>query len=255
MLGLLKKLFPKRKKTIADYCKPKHLDTTREELSPCGRYRLQIDSFKTGKGTWNYTRGTVFNTETGEKIATVHRNYSHFVFSWVQQEDKTYLLTGESYQGHTVVDCQTGEVRSGDTDFGWCMASHLPSEDGKVIAVEGCYWGGPYEWRLYDFSDPSTVPLKQIEFDGYLDHFEGKWLDNHTFVNREYGNFCLETGIEQYELPWKEEKRLRDLAKEIGEDKVWRKEVIGERFVRFQDGKWFFEETITIPEDDEEEDD
>ena len=257
MLHILKKLFTrtKKKKTLADFCIPKNLDKSREVESPCGRYRLRIESFKTGKGTWNYTKGTIFSNKTKKQIAAVHRNYSGFTYSWVAQEDKVYLLTGEHYQGQTVVDCQTGEVwttNPKDTD-GWCWVSHEPSPNGKIIAVNGCYWACPYHWRFFDFSDPSVTPLPEIDCE-YLDHYEGDWLEDTVFVNRELGRFCPESGVEEYDLDYEECKRLRELAKEKGDEAVWRMECIGEKIARLVDGKFEVETTIEIPDDDEEDD-
>jgi hypothetical protein len=255
MLRLLKKLFTKKKKTTADLAIPKNLDTTRETESPCGRYRTRIDSFKTGSGTWNITRGTVLRNSDDQVIAVVHRNYSSFTHSWVGQGEKTYLLTGEHYQGQTVVDCETGEVSTTNPDEtdGWCWAEHKPSPNGKIVAVCGCYWGCPYHWQLFDFSNPTATPLPEIKCE-YLEHQDGEWIDNETFVNREFERYSKETGESEEDMGWEEYMRHQTLSKEIGEETTWTRKCIGEKFARLKNGAFEIEETIVLPDEDDEDD-
>jgi len=132
-----------------------------EEASPSGRYRLVVTPYQTTKGSWNYSRGEVFRTSDGEKVADVKRNYGSFWYVWIEDhaDGHDYLACGEDYQGQTFCQLDTGEVRSFLPDeafegFGFCWASARLLSDGKTLLVNGCYWAEPYEFRLYDVSSP-----------------------------------------------------------------------------------------------------
>lgn len=127
--------------------------------SPDGTHLLTIDQYRTGEGTWNYSRGLV---SCGERvIADVKRNYPAFPFSWVEAHDgKTYLYCGEDYQGQTFVDLATGERRdvlpkSAEKGWGFCWAAHHPGPKGsRYFAVTGCFWACSYEVWIFDITDP-----------------------------------------------------------------------------------------------------
>jgi hypothetical protein len=38
-----------------------------------------------------------------------------------------------------------------------------PSPDGLVLAVDGCYWACPYEIVFFDFANPASLPLPEID--------------------------------------------------------------------------------------------
>ena len=141
-------------------------ETEREISSPSGRYRLQVCRYGTKPGCWDYSRGEVFRVEDGQRVADVKRNYSSFWHLFVEDHKLTghdYLVCGEDYQGHTVVDLTTGEVMSHIPDeafrgHGWCPTSAALMGDGLTLEVHGCYWAGPYETRLWDFSNPLPDP-------------------------------------------------------------------------------------------------
>lgn len=136
-------------------------DHRREHTSPSGRYRLVTDSYTTGKGTWNYTRGRVYKEGSEEPFQDVARNYGSFGFLWMEDHinGHDYLVCGEDYQGQTFIELDTGarrdhlpeEAKEGHA-FCWVDYELLP--DGKTLRVDGCYWACPYEFRFYDVSNP-----------------------------------------------------------------------------------------------------
>ena len=77
------------------------------------------------------------------------------------------LFRSEDYQGYNVIDVKEGtntltfpiEAYKG---MGFCWGSAYPSPTGQLLAVEGCYWGGPNEIVIYDFSNPSCSPLPEL---------------------------------------------------------------------------------------------
>lgn len=145
------------------------------EVSPSGKYKLAITSIATKPGCWNHTIGTVHNVATGSQLAEVKRNYSSFPFSWVEghANGHDYLVCGENYQGQTVIELDTGNRKDSLPDsaklgHGFCWAVHEYNADQKLLVVDGCFWGGPYEYKFYDFSDPMNgwEEIEVVDSDG-----------------------------------------------------------------------------------------
>lgn len=172
----------------------------KELVSPSGKYRVVLDSYTTGPGTWEYSRGRVY--EGARLIQDVLRNYRSFPFAWAEghPNGRDYLLCGEDYQGYTVIELDTGarasllpesykydftyKAKEGGVevekqgsvprypnDYGFCWAAIHVSPDRMVLAVDGCYWAAPYEVRLYDFSEPMKLPYWLLE----------RWDDAESF--------------------------------------------------------------------------
>ena len=141
-----------------------------DSISPCGRYKLVVTTHPTGPGTWGYTQGKIYDLEKSETepLAVVRRNYSSFWHKWIQHSvnGKWYLWAGESYMGYTCVDLEDGSIRDHKPSSGFCWVSVFPSPDGKFLVVNGCYWGGPYDYKVYDFRDPEMWPLIEV---GYIE--------------------------------------------------------------------------------------
>jgi len=94
------------------------------------------------------------------------------------------LLCGEDYQGYNVIRLETSENNcffpsEAFDGRGFCWTEVHPSPDGLVLAIEGCYWGCPYELVFYDFRDPSKLPLPELV---RLEYFNvSGWRDDHCF--------------------------------------------------------------------------
>lgn len=150
------------------------VDGRETKVSPSGRYSLLIRSYSTKQGAWSYTRGSVVDLRTDKLVADVKRCYSSFLYAFVTKGDVEYLVTGRSYMGQTIVNLSTSEEwndpvfsrkpdegEKGDPLFGnyegyeFCWAEITPFEDANTLFVEGCHWACPYEYRFYDFTDPS----------------------------------------------------------------------------------------------------
>ncbi len=154
-------------------------------ISPSGNYSLEIIEYTEGPQSWNYSRGIVRDIASQKIIADVKRNLAGFWFAWVLRPDGEYLLCGEDYQGYNVIDLAR-EINAltfpveAYKGLGFCWGGVYPSPTGQVLAVEGCYWGGPYDIAIYDFSDPCRSPLPEIM--RVEDVFEAKgWLSESEF--------------------------------------------------------------------------
>lgn len=155
----------------ASHFDPKNLVKSTESLSPSGKYKLVVSSFKTGPGTWNYSQGQVFAQGSDTPIATVQRNYGAFPYLFVEDHPNghSYLICGEDYQGQTVIELDTGlrrELLKKGHGFCWGSYEWLPSM--QALLVDGCFWACPYEFRFFDFSDPMSG-WPQIGKDVYID--------------------------------------------------------------------------------------
>lgn len=155
----VQKAYSKLKK--ASFFVPENAGDSHEVLSPSGKYKLVVTSFKTGAGSWSYTQGSVFRIDSDEPIAVVQRNYSRFPHAFVEGHPNghAYLVCGEDYQGQTVVELDTGRRREllpeeAKKGHGFCWASYEYVPTMQALLVDGCFWACPYEYRFYDFSDP-----------------------------------------------------------------------------------------------------
>lgn len=173
-----------------------------EHISPSGRYTLTVTNYPMGEGYWKFSRGVVTN-QAGEVVADVKRNYSSFWFTWMEGhcDGHDYLFCGEDYQGQTLCQLDTGATRSEIPDeaiegngFCWAAATLL---DSTTLLVEGCYWGGPYEYRLYDVSTPmdgwEEIDLEDAE--GNPVTMDSGWHSAVTLVD---GDICWTAQQEIY---------------------------------------------------------
>jgi hypothetical protein len=136
-------------------------------ISPSGVFSLEVLEYRGDSQGWSYSRGLVREVASGRQIADVRRNLAPFWFSWVLRSDGEFLLCGEDYQGYNVIELRTGQnvltfPREAYDGLGFCWAAVFPSPSGKLVAVDGCYWGGPYDLVVLDFSDPLRSPLPEV---------------------------------------------------------------------------------------------
>lgn len=160
-----------RRRSMTRYFRPANRENyLLEHLSPSKKYKLKVSRYTTGKGTWAYSLGEVFQNDRDSPIAQVRRNYTAFPYCFVENhpDGHDYLVCGEDYQGQTVVQLDTGKVKhylpqAADRGFGFCWAHIQVIPPGNTLLVEGCIWAGPYELVIYDFSDPMRMPWIEIQ--------------------------------------------------------------------------------------------
>lgn len=165
-------------KTKADFFVPENerLDNQKEILSPSGKYKLNLSWFKTGEKTWSYSQGKVSLVGSEEPIGVVQRNYSSFPHLFIENHPsgEDFLICGEDYQGQTVINLSTGQrvdflPEDAKQGHGFCAAAFFFDPKTQVLVIDGCIWACPYEYRLFDFSNPMQGwPELQLK-DGYFD--------------------------------------------------------------------------------------
>lgn len=258
-------------------------------IDSSGKFKLVIKTFKTCEPdskdrTWDFTEGIVYkqpqgSNEFNQEIGRIQRNYSHFVGTFIETPEKdVYLISGRSYMSTTIL-CLTKLDENGkalmydntddkDRDEFVSVEHHL-SLDGKTLVVCGCYWGGPYFHRFYDFSEP-LKGLKELEIDEKgLRYREIDWDQKcsnnqdgsitleelekwHRFKNKDGKEFELS----RYDIYEYEEENGKINHKDIidFEKTLWKVTFIRENdFMKMID-LWKSERQIKFEEDDDSED-
>jgi|15BtaG_2_1085339.scaffolds.fasta_scaffold00040_28 hypothetical protein len=126
---------------------------------------LEVRYYGTKKGCWDYSRGIISSSD-GKQIADIKRNYGWFVWGVLELASGTWFVGGETYTGHTLVDLSSGDLfsRRGD-GYSFCLTGpFVVSPDKTMVAIGGCHWASPYEWRLFNATTPSKG-LKELEYD------------------------------------------------------------------------------------------
>lgn len=102
-------------------------------------------------------------------IGEIYRNYSPYPQTFIRHRNgKLYFICGFDYQGYTIVNIDDEIINhylpEGATKgCGWCPTEWRDySSKTDTIIAEGCYWGGSFDRREYDFSNPDVLPLPLI---------------------------------------------------------------------------------------------
>ncbi len=207
---------------------------TTENLSPNGLYKLVIEVYQNKKGG-SYSKGIVINLKNNATIAEILRNYELFWFQWVTHRNGCkYLLCGEDYQGYMVINL-THEDKNiyfpeeGYEGGGFCWTDVFVSNDSSLIAVDGCYWGCPYELVVYDFSQPDVLPYKEVTRIDSLHECLG-WNENNELIVKRIIEVRKSDKKPYNQLTEKEQKILDDdlsLIESIDEQLIIKKPIEG----------------------------
>lgn len=131
---------------------PENLKKTETEISPSGKYRLTIEYYTTGTGSWDYTKGIVHRIEDNKHIISLYRDYSSFTHKFFMRFGEEWLFSGEHYEYQTLVNLDTGKRYDNNEGY-FCWTDVNASPKGDILLVEGCVWACPYEYDFYDLSN------------------------------------------------------------------------------------------------------
>jgi hypothetical protein len=153
-------------------------------LSPSKQFRLETTNFFSKELNWDLTKVKVYDQHINEQLFDFFVNESRFFFGWVTTNEVSYLICAEDiFGGQTIIDL-TNRLLVGysPSEDGFIWTDFHLSPDGKVLATIGCYWACPYVIKLFDFSNPLTLPLKEMREIRLLENDETivRWLDNET---------------------------------------------------------------------------
>jgi hypothetical protein len=170
MLSILSKMTPEERWSIAIKGLITTSDVDATSRTVCeGDYRMVI----TRSGKFPIVEFEIFRGE--HRISKLYRNHHSVWYKFVFNHpvtNKDYLLCGEDYQGLTILDLNTGSVDrhlplAAHIGQGWCV---LELEVvGAAILAQGCYWGGPLEYRVWDFRNP--IPDFDTGYPSLLDDY------------------------------------------------------------------------------------
>jgi hypothetical protein len=126
------------------------------ELSSTGRYLLLESSpIERAPNLFPVSRCSLLDVATGE----VHRSFNlaksvvRSVFAMLPSGQEVLFIAADSYMSLQMVDCASGKTlheyeAKGSGDF--CHVAFELAPGGRRLIATGCYWGGPYELRVYD---------------------------------------------------------------------------------------------------------
>lgn len=153
-------------------------------LSPSGEFRLNTTNFWLKDPNWDLTKVEIYQQNTGQKLFDFFVNDSSFFYGWLTTNNTNYFICAEDiFGGQTIVDLTNLRMAGySPNEDGFIWTDFYLSPDGKTLATTGCYWACPTVLKIFDFSNPLTLPLKEIKMIELLDSDEviTGWLNNST---------------------------------------------------------------------------
>ena len=153
-------------------------------ISPSNKFRLDTTNFWLKEPNLDLTKVEVYEQIPNEKVFDFFINESRFFHAWLTKNNIDYLICAEDiFGGQTVVDLTNRKmVGYSPNEDGFIWTDFHLSPDGKTLATIGCYWACPYVIKLFDFTDPMTLPLTEIKEIQLLQNNEiiTSWSDNDT---------------------------------------------------------------------------
>lgn len=150
-------------------------------FSPSAIFRLTATIF------WNLnsTKVEIYNEKSKEKLFEFFVDESRFFYGWVTANGIEYLVCAQDiFGGQTIIDLTNKKLEnySPNEEDGFIWTDFHLSPDGTKLATIGCYWACPYVVKIFDFTVPLKLPLKEISEMELLDNDEIilGWLDNDT---------------------------------------------------------------------------
>lgn len=163
---------------MEDIFKPENEESEYNKEFEYEAYQLKISYYKTGQGTWSYSRGIV--TKENTIICDIKRNYPNFPFIFMTKDNVDWFICGSRYWSQTFVNLNTGKVYENEnaTHDDFCAATFMPSPDKNTLAIYGCYWGASPETQFYDIIDIEKgwklLPIKKDGNDEILEDLDYK---------------------------------------------------------------------------------
>jgi len=166
------------------------------------RFRLDATNYWSKEPNWDLTKVEIYDQNKHSKILEFFVNERRFFYGWVTKNNFEYLICAEDiFGGQTIVDLTNSKIAGySPNEDGFIWTDFHLSPDEKTLATIGCFWACPYVIKLFDFSDPINLPLKEIREIELLDNDEIiiGWLDNETLkmkgVKRETKREYLDNG-------------------------------------------------------------
>ncbi len=157
-------------------------------ISPSQNFRLEATNYWSKDPDWDLTKVELYNQKTNGKLFDFFINESQFFYSWLTKGSNEYFICAENvFGGQTVIDLTNLEMASySPNEDGFIWTNFHLSPDGNTLATIGCYWACPFVIKLFDFSNPLTSPLKEINEIDLIGNDEviTGWQDSETFITK-----------------------------------------------------------------------
>jgi len=153
--------------------------------SPNKDYRAETSVFGRKDCNIGMTKVDIFEKNKSNLLFSFFVNEEAFFHSWIKKDKTEYLLCAEDLcGGQTVIDLTNIKMSSySPNDDGFIWTDFHLSPNGKTLATIGCYWACPNVIKLFDFSDPMDLPLREIkELEISNSETIKEWLDNKTLL-------------------------------------------------------------------------
>lgn len=153
-------------------------------LSPSRQFRVDTTNYWLKNPHWDLTKVEIYDQKLNIKIFDFFVNESRFFHGWATSNNVDYLICAEDiFGGQTIVDL-TNQKMTGysPNEDGFIWTDFHLSPDGKTLATVGCFWACPSIIKLFDFTNPMKLPLKEISEIELLanDEIIIGWIDNET---------------------------------------------------------------------------
>ncbi|MEO6229256.1 MAG: hypothetical protein ABJB11_11040 [Ferruginibacter sp.] len=159
-------------------------------VSPSGNYRLDTSSYNQTKPNcnWSVTKIEIFDNKSNEIAFSFFCNDDQFFYSWLTHGPMEYFICAEDiFGGQTIIDLTRKKMESySPNEDGFIWTDFHLSPDGKHLATIGCYWACSFVIKLFDFTNPLSLPLTEIKEIELLDNDEiiSGWTDNETIKTK-----------------------------------------------------------------------
>jgi hypothetical protein len=170
----------KVRNSLKEHFKEVTIDEKSKEtvFSPSRKYR--VDTFINGC----YTFVKIYNEILNERIFEFIVNEDTLRHSWAITNEIEYLICAEDiYGGQTIIDLTNKKIEGYSPQVeGFIWTDFFLSPDGTKLATIGCFWACPFVVKIYDFTDPLKLPLRELQEIELLDNDEVivEWIDNST---------------------------------------------------------------------------
>jgi hypothetical protein len=147
---------------------PNNLLTKQSSKSLTGHYTLTVEKYSGG-----YTKSLIGSMEIKQP---------YLAHGWAKQNDREYLIISEQPQRYSVIDLLNSKIytyvdKKDPWGFGFGWKNIKVSPDGKLLAVTGSYFPDIEANYIYDFSNPTNLPLPKLKV---IDEQVARWIDNSS---------------------------------------------------------------------------
>jgi hypothetical protein len=169
---------------------------------PDGRHITRITEYTDNENIVRPYRTVASRLEilnrTGLKVAEFDSIYHKEFYSFIEHKNgRNYLVFSIDLYGYSVIDLSDyrhihyvpeSSFSKGQETFIWTNV--LYNRRNNLIAVDGCFWAGPWQTDFFDFSRPMELPFEKLcstndmedQFDVGYDVIPIEWNDDGTIT-------------------------------------------------------------------------